>query len=174
MQAETHDPSSSRAPHALLYGTRLSLYLCKASTGLARSPRPCLTAQPGHCGQRGCSRAAPAWAGDGGVCTPILPRAWGSPARLPGHAAAAAVAGEVAAGRVVHVSECRAASTRCGWGRSHCCAPIPRTVTSLRGGSAQRSVCREGVAALRDSRETSVQPGISQHQVCVRADTCPQ
>lgn len=35
--------------------------------------------------------------------------------------------------------------------------------------SAQGTVCREGVAAPRDSRETSLRPGVSQHQVCMRA-----
>lgn len=51
MQAGKHGPSSAQAPHALWCGTQVSLHLCKASTGLVRSPRLCLAAGLGHCGQ---------------------------------------------------------------------------------------------------------------------------
>lgn len=100
VQAEKCDPSSAQSPHALWCGTQVSLYLCKASTGLARSPRPCLTARFGRWGQGGCSLP-------GGVCTPILPPGWRSPARLPDRACAAAVACEAAAGWVLHVPACQ-------------------------------------------------------------------
>lgn len=112
--------------------------------------------------------AAPCLASDGGVCTPILPPAWGSPARLPDRAcasAAAAAACEAAAGWVVHVPVRRAASTRGGWGRNHCCAPILGAVPSLSTGYSVQG----GSGSTQGQQGNLAPAGISQHQVCMRA-----